>query len=444
MQKRKQKKTKPIGKIEFIFNIISLLIVIGIGIYFGGRSFYYYNVENFRVVEGNKTLNGSIINNNKVASGEAEGLHQDTDGYYFKGNVSNNYVKFSNRLFRVIGINKDGSVKVISEDIVASFMWGSECNYENSNLKTWLSTDDLGIYYKTLPNPDRFLVKTSYSEDRLNGSKVISNNYIKKDYLTTLTITDYSKANGKDSFLNNNRTFWILGLDDSADNLYVDLDGSVESSLSYEAYGLRVVFTFKKDLNILAGDGSYDNPYIINQGTDFNYVDNYVMLGQDAWKINYDDGNILKMYLAKPIDNTGSSYGKLSMYDYTEFGSLANYLNGNYLKSLTYNNIINDSEFFTGEVSDEFSYDYKNIYTSSVKCKIGMLNMFDYYTGYLDNFFLMNTTSSIGEMIYVYHNTGLLEETTTDDVRLAVPVITINRDLIKSGDGTIDKPFKIE
>ena len=89
-----------------------MLIVIGIGIYFGGRSFYYYNVENFRVVEGNKTLNGSIINNNKVASGEAEGLHQDTDGYYFKGNVSNNYVKFSNRLFRVIGINKDGSVKV--------------------------------------------------------------------------------------------------------------------------------------------------------------------------------------------------------------------------------------------------------------------------------------------------------------------------------------------
>ena len=196
----KQKKTKPIGTKEYIFNIVSLLAVIGVLIYFGVRSFYYYNVENFRVTEGNKTLNGSIINNTKVT--DKDGLHHDTLGYYYRGQVSNNYVKFANRLFRILRINNNGSVKVISEDLVASFMWGEESSYDKSNLKAWLSTDDiLGVYYKTLPTPDNFLDYTEYREDKLNETKVVESKEVYKEYLTPLTISDYSNAGGKDSFL---------------------------------------------------------------------------------------------------------------------------------------------------------------------------------------------------------------------------------------------------
>ena len=443
MRKKKvQKKTKPIGRVEFIFNIISLLAVIGVGIYFGVRSFYYYNVENFRVEEGNKTLNGSIINNNKVTSGD--GLHQDTEGHYFKGHVSNNYVKFGNRLFRVIRINKNGTVKVISEDIVASFLWGEESAYVDSNLKSWLSIDsNLGIYYKTLPNPKNYLSTTSYSEDILNGTKVISSMNKEKDYLTTLTIADYSTAGGQESFLNNNHAFWIIGQDQEANNLFIDIDGSIESALSYEAYGIRPVFTFKKDLNITSGNGTIEDPYIINQNNDINYVDSYVKLGEDIWKVNYDDGNIIKLYLTRTINQTGYTYGSTSLYDYNDANSLANYFNFSYFPSLPYNNIVNDTIFQTGEVSEEFSYKYANIYSSNIICKVGMLNMFDYYTGNLDNFFLMNTTSTVGSMVYVYHNNGIIEEVMVNDIRLFIPVISINRNLIKGGAGTVDNPFVI-
>ena len=439
---KRQKKTKPIGKVEFIFNIISLLAVIGVGIYFGIRSFYYYNVENFRVEEESKTLNGSIINNNKITS--ADGLHQDTEGHYFKGHVSNNYVKFANRLFRVIRINKNGTVKVISEDIVASFLWGEESSYANSNLKSWLSTDETGVYYKTLPNPQNYLAYTNYSEDRLSSSKVISNMQKEKDYLTTLTIADYSTAGGKESFLNNNHAFWVIGIDQDANNLFIDTDGSIESALSYEAYGVRVVLTFKKDINIASGDGTIENPYLINQNNDTNYVDSYVKLGEDIWKVNYDDGNVLKMYLTRTVNTVGSIYGTKNLYDYNDLGSLANYFNFNYFPSLPYNSIINDTIFQTGEVSEEFSYKYSNIYASNVICKVGMLNMFDYYTGNLDNFYLMNTTSTVGSMVYVYHNNGILEEVMVNDQRLAIPVISINKALLKNGTGTLDNPYVID
>ena len=34
------------------------------------------------------TLNGLILENNKLVKGDSEGFHQDEDGYFFKGNVT--------------------------------------------------------------------------------------------------------------------------------------------------------------------------------------------------------------------------------------------------------------------------------------------------------------------------------------------------------------------
>ena len=119
-KEKKKKKRIPYGTFEFYYNVLSLLIVMGIGIYFGGRSFYYYSKLNSNFVAAQSTLNGTIINSNYVVT-DGDGLHQDTDGYYYKGNIENNYVKYGNRFFRIIRINNDGSVKVVTDDIVTEF-----------------------------------------------------------------------------------------------------------------------------------------------------------------------------------------------------------------------------------------------------------------------------------------------------------------------------------
>ena len=134
---KKKKKKHVWGKKEFIFNFLSLVIIIGIGVYFGYRSLYYYSKQNMKIKEEAQTLNGLIIQNNKVVQKDEVGLHQDTDGYYFKGKVENNYVKFFNQLYRVIRINDDNSVRMISEDIDASFMWGEDIHYNKSTLLTY-------------------------------------------------------------------------------------------------------------------------------------------------------------------------------------------------------------------------------------------------------------------------------------------------------------------
>jgi len=445
-------KKKSIEKKEFLFNITSLVVVITVGLYFGVRSFYYYGKQNMRMMAEDMTLNGTIINSNKIVK-DGDGLHQDTDGYYFKGNVSNNYVKFANRIFRVISINNKNEVKVVSDDLVSSFIWGNKNSYKNSNLMLWLDKSgsvNSGIYYNTIPSPKDFLVKTSYSEDKLLDDKVSTSSDKMNSYVTTLGVKDYTKANGKNSYLNIKKYFWLLGLDKDNSNLYVNSSGSVEVGTNYDAYGVRAVITFKKNLRISTGDGTLNNPYVIEQGSRTNYVDQYVRLGNDLFKVFSDQDGILKMAFNGDV----SSVGTLSLRDYSKKGSLYDsssstnigyYLNGEYLSSLSYAPLLNDCKFYIGEISNETGLGYGNIFTQVVDAKIGLLNMFDYNTNtLLDNYFLMNTTSSVGNMVYVYHANGLVEEVLATDDKYIVPVISINKNVIKKGVGSIEDPFSVE
>jgi len=452
-KKKNPEKKHIIGKKEFYFNLMSILILIGICLYFGGRSFYYYSKQNGNMKAESQTLNGLLINNNSVIS-KGDGLYRDSSGYYFKGNVQNNYVSFANRIFRVIRVNDDNTVKVVSDNLVGSFMWGEKSLYENSNLKYWLTdtgSENSGIYYNSFPNPKKFLVKTKYSENILKDDKVLENKKIFDDYITTLSISDYVLANGKSSYLNIDKIFYLLGLNSDKENIYVDEDGSVQSADSLEGYGIRAVMTFKDNLNVKEGDGSKDKPFIIDQGENTNYVDGFVKMGNDTYRIFQENSDgLLKMYLYGYANNQDGeiirSYStSTSIFDLNDNKNIANYLNNDYLNSLPYNDKIVDSTFYTGEISEDAGYNYLNIYKNQVVCKVGLLNIFDYISyNELNDYFHMNTTSSVGSIQYNSLSNGLLEEVDVTDEKHIVPVISINKNSITKGTGKIDNPYVME
>ena len=386
IKSNKSSRSKHLERSEFVFNFLSLVMLIGICLYFGGRSLYYYSRQNIIIKEEAQTLNGYIINNDQnIVQGDADGLHHDTDGYFFKGNVDNNYVWFGNRLFRVIRVYNDNSVKLISEDLVSSFMYGESSSYRSSNVRKWLTkikNPVSGVYYDTIPNIEHFLDKTNYSEDVMKGDKVEPSKSYSSDYVSTLTIAD--------------------------------------------------------------------DPYVIEQGENKNHVDGYVKLGNDTWKVFYDKNGVLKLYLYGYINDNGNelfyNYGKKNSYfDVNDRSSVAYYLNNNYLSNLSYRDIMLDIDFYTGEISDDAGYNYYNIYNSYVSCKVGLLNVFDYVSNNaFDDYFHGNYLSNVGSMQYVSHSNGLLTESSTSDAKHIVPVIGIKADLIKGGDGSINNPYVVE
>ncbi len=420
----------PYSNIELAFNIISLVIAIGVGIYFGGRSFYYYGKLAKMGEADNYTLNGSIKKNNQVVM-DGDGLHQDTLGYYFKGNVFNNYVKFGNRLFRVIRVNNDGSVKLVTQDIVSEFMWGENSDYINSNLDNWLDKKDnvngSGVYYDTIPYPKDFLVKTNYSISKLNGKNVVDSKDSLESYVTTLTIKDYNSANGKNSYLNINKYFWLIGNDENNNNLYVSEDGTLLEGNLYESYGIRPVITLKSDTPISSGSGTSNDPYIINQGEKTNLINTTVNLGNYSFVVFYDKDDIVKL-VHNNYSADGMSYSRIgSTFNPLEVGSVPNFLNTEFYNILPNKEKLLDTIVYTGEVSSDTSLDFTNIYNSYVTSKIGMLNLFDYHILGGDDYFLSNTTSTVGSMVYVYHNYGLLEEVEVSEKKRTIPVITLSK-----------------
>ena len=451
---KKKKELHYYGPFEFSFNFISLVAVICVGLYFGGRSFYYYSLQNQKTRETAMTLNGLLLSNNKLVKDDAEGLHQDEEGYFFKGNVTNNYVWFANRMFRVMRINDDDTVKLVSEDLVASFMWGEDAAYDNSNLRLWLTdvekVDVSGVYYKTIPSQDLYVVKTKYTIDKMDDAKIEKGDVVLEDDVVTLTLSDFIEAGGKNSYLYNGKLFFILGYNNNGENLYIEEDGSITSCDTMDGYGVRSVFTMSKNIPVSQGDGTKDNPYVIDQGEHINYVDGYVKLGDDTWKVYENHDGILKMYLngyitvngTEVVRNYSSHDNKLNYFAGDNIGY---YLYHDYINSLSYNKYIVRNKYPYGELSAEVGYYYPNVYSEVYDDCIGLLNIFDYVSNNdLSDFFRDNTGAAMSTRQYSVASNGLLEEAEVTDQKRIVPVISISVDSIKGGNGRIDNPYVVE
>ena len=447
--KKTNKRRHLIGRKEFLFNFFSLVFALVVVLYFGGRCFYYYSLQSMSKKETEMTLNGLLLDNNKLVK-SGDGLYKTTDSYFFKGKVESNYVWFANRMFRVLEIGEDNTVKLVSNDLVSMFMWGEDTSYDKSNLKVWLTDskdEQSGVYYNSIPNPDFYMTKTKYTIDNLNKDKVKSGKKEYKDNVVSLTLSDYVRAGGKESFLNNSKVFYLLGYTMDNENLYVEEDGSIMSCDKLDSYGVRSVITLKKNTNVSQGDGSVNNPYTIDMGNNNNYVDSYVKLGDDIWKVYNNKDNVLKMYLNGYIMNNGtevlSSYSKkdnhFNYYDRTNIGY---YLLNNYYANLPYKDVIVSNSYPLGEVSVEEGYNYLNIYKNNFEGYISMLNLFDYVSNNeLSDFYRNNSTSTIGNVQYVTFSNGIVEEVDIKEEKKIVPVISINASILKGGSGRIDDPY---
>ena len=448
---KKKKEKKLLSRFEFIFCLISLLFAIGVGLYYGGRSFYYYSVQNAKKVATANTLNGLVLGSNYVEQ-DGDGLHQNTNGYYFKGKIENNYVKFANRIFRIMSINNDETVRLVSNDLVASFLWGIDTDYNNSNVKKWLTDDQYGIYNATIPSREHFLIKTNYTIDNLNEDKVETGKDTYSDYVTMLSISDYNLAGGKNSYLYDSKMYYILGTNEDKEVLYINEDGGISSCDGLEGYGIKSVITLKQNTPVKGGDGTKDNPYVIDQGDKTNYVDAYVKLGEDLWKVSHDVmGEVIRLYKVGYVTMNGQDYtamysDKSCKFDAYNKKNIAYYLNNGYYNSLSYKDVIVDSAFNLGEFSEDTDYLYMNVYNNIVYNHIGLLNVFDYVSeNQLNNYYNLNTTSDLGGIQYVKYSNGFIEEVDVKEARLFVPVISIRRDSINinSGDGSLLNPYTV-
>ena len=104
MSKERSKRKISVQK---IFNLVSLMFLLACVIFYGGRFIKLY-IENNKVEETN-----SMAKNIKESNKDNKNFKIVNGEYYFSGTNINNYVSYSNLLWRIIKINNDNTITMI-------------------------------------------------------------------------------------------------------------------------------------------------------------------------------------------------------------------------------------------------------------------------------------------------------------------------------------------
>ena len=165
-----------------------------------------YSTLREKVLTSNTPMDDSNINFGEVSGvTNGQGLYYTAtnteDGkitYYFRGNVENNYVSFANHIWRIVRINEDGSIRLVTQDSVIQSEYNSNDSVDNNDGDNAL----IGYKYGTVG-------ASSYALAHENR-----NNSIVKDALDmwyTTNLKDYFKYLADAGFCNDRSI--VSGLD---------------------------------------------------------------------------------------------------------------------------------------------------------------------------------------------------------------------------------------
>lgn len=440
-----EKKVVKRRKISYqkVFSFVSAGFIIGCCIFYGTRFLTLYLENKKEEIKLEDTLSQAIKEN-------SSNLKEINGSYYFQNDVDNNYVMYSNILWRIIKVNSDNTIKLISDDVITYLSYGED-DYENSYMNTWLNKNDnanTGILENSLNTPYNYLTNDGICKDNISDTKHITCDEINDTNLIgTLSMFDYVNAGGKDSYLNIDKYFYLSTLKDNDNIWYVNDSGNVSNTDGSDIYGIRPTITLKSNIKSISGDGTINAPYIIDE----NYLfGSYVKLGEDIWRVYDIDGDNIKLSLNDYLKDDGEEISyKYSSNGYyhndTIKGSLAYYLNNTYLNSLSYKDSIVANKWSNGIYGSNNDYDYKDTLNTKVDTKISVLSVGDIIlNGDLSNYYLSTGVSKSNSMVYTVKGNGTLYGKSSTSEAKIVPTISIDKNILTKGNGTINSPYEME
>ena len=273
-----------------------------------------YRVLSKAILEDNKLITSPpTLTTSSNNTNDASGLYSSTatntgePTYYFRGNVTNNYVKFAGFTWRIVRINEDGTVRLIMQDGInnnTNYQFNSNYNnytymyYTNSNAKTtlenWYQTNigskaDLaknvasGNYYCEQAKQKRADSYTSGSatmttynkytpdfkcESDGNGKGIVNASVGLLNYDEVAYAGGYPYSNNNSYYLYNSAIDWWTMSPASFSGSYscvwyISTSGSNYDHHIYDTYHLRAVLNLTANTQII-GNGTSSNPYKIS------------------------------------------------------------------------------------------------------------------------------------------------------------------------------------
>lgn len=262
---------------------------------------------------------------------------------FYKGSHDDNYVMIDGMMFKIVGINSDNSVKVVSNENLASV------NYDG--IDSWLNEY---FYEKLSDSVKKYIVKSKWCNEKVTDPSTYTkcNDYSKKKYVGLLSVADLNNAKDSDGITNINTSIatWTLSSKTEKEawvysyfNMNEDGLKEYKEFSNDEIYSVKPALNIMEDAKISSGDGSQSNPYVLD-GNSNNYkkgdkisevkTGTYISYSGYKWRvIGKEEDSTTKVIMMDSLGN--SSY-------YTNYAdSISNY-NPNSKNNLGYK-IVNEA-----------------------------------------------------------------------------------------------------
>lgn len=441
-EKEKQKKIGRKRKLkkallfQTIFCLVSIVFIIGCCIYYGTRLVKYYKLYNPKDSSGNAVeLLANKISSASTFVYEGDGIYITGGTYIYKGEKVNNYIKYGNLIWRILKINNDKSIDIILDESINSMKWNATItDYSKSDISQYLNDKFIKILNQ------KALTNTIVCTDKVDDiSKIKCNNTDTSNYVRLLNIDEFinSKANGK-TYISNGSSIWLSTRGEK--QVWAINGSSLTYTNSDKTYNIKPVVTLKNTTKYISGNGTEKEPYEIEENNNNIRVSDHIKLGNDVWTVYNIEDNKLYLSLSDLYGKGTKTYRfdlKSNKYNPQNASSLAKYLNQTYLNTLSYKNQLEECTWYTGTYENS----YKDIYREKIVAKVGISSIADFkFDNDSKNYYLLNGTKEGKSYVY----SDYLTESKTTLSRAIKPSICIKKATIKSGNGSLAKPYTLE
>ena len=380
------------------------------------------------------------------------------DSKNFVGDPENNYLRISNMLFRIYGLDTNDNVIIVSDEDIA--------NVNYSKLDKWLD-----YYYNNLNDfTKNIIVKAKYCNMNLTDTTLDTtkcSGYTKERKVYIPSVIEVNKAQGAESFMEPVSISWTANGKDKKEayvvqNLIVDgVTKQFASTSVDDNYGVRPMMTIKGDTLIVSGNGTEEDPYVFGDtkkakgGSLLNerFTGEYISIDGSVYRIikSMNDGTTKVISDFTKEDVLVSPKGGFTKitYDPTDKISVGYIINN---KLAEY---INTKYFVKHEISVPI-YKDKIVYGNEIKTKkytvmLSAPDMYEMFSAKPKNievytYWMINTSqknrigAAINDQGYPFNG----EIGYGEDLGTRVVAFMKKGTTISSGEGTVNNPYIIK
>ena len=281
------------------------------------------------------TINGEVPiptsgNTTEELLQNSEKTYNYLDGTYLGGSQSTNYVWFNGFMWRIMGKNADGSIRMITEENITAIPWGANDTaeqYDSSYANDWLNN----YFYSKLKNKEYLVKQTWCSETTTSSSSsrttCTSNLSTTPQYVGLLSLDEYNLASGSSSYLHISQYFWTLTPYSVSYAWSVGYVGTAYNNSVSNARGVRPVINISSEITITGGNGTLTDPYMFEDksssvtGTlkDNSQIGEYVTYAGRNYRVVETSENGTKLILDGYYDSNNN--GTIDSSDKMSYGT---------------------------------------------------------------------------------------------------------------------------